>query len=257
MNYERIYRQFIEDRRCKPEPEGYTELHHILPRSMGGGDEPDNLIRMTPEDHYFAHLCLAKWHGGMQWASVVMMGMSRKDKKRLRVRARYMYGAARRQYSEASSKRQKGQPGFRGDLNGMYDRTEYSWTNVDTGEVARATKGEMWELVGGCRAHWTSVVTGERKTMLGWTIDPERIRVRSSKGKVFNFANDNGETFEGTQGAFAEQMGVSLASASRIARGLCNSPSGWRAVNDKTAQRNCEGDLEWPPSTDAGLAIAA
>lgn len=64
MDYERIYRDFIADRRAKPEPKGYSERHHIKPRSLGGTDEPDNLINLTAEDHYFAHLLLAKWLGG-------------------------------------------------------------------------------------------------------------------------------------------------------------------------------------------------
>lgn len=235
MDYARIYNEFIDDRRSKPAPEGYSEVHHILPRSMGGGNDPDNLIRLSPEDHYFAHLLLAKAHGGTQWASVVMMGMSRKDGARRWVRQRFMYGAARRRFALESSERQSGQPGLRGADNGMYDTTPHAWTNIDTGETAIATKGEMWALVGGCRAHWTSVVTGERKSMMGWTTMPERIRVRSSKGKAFHFANDNGEDFVGTQGDFAKHCGISVASASRLARGLSASSTGWRVVSKDAA----------------------
>lgn len=64
MDYARIYAEFIADRLAKqPEKPAYFEVHHIKPRSLGGGDEPENLIRLTPEDHYFAHLCLAKAKG--------------------------------------------------------------------------------------------------------------------------------------------------------------------------------------------------
>ncbi len=152
MKYARIYEQFIASRRASPAPSGYSEEHHIVPRSLGGTDDPENLIRLTPEDHYFAHCCLAKIYGGTQWASVVMMGLSRKDGKRWHIRARYMYGAARRRYAQESSARQTGQPGRRGADNGMHDPTVHSWTNVDTGETRFATKSEMWLTVGGCRA---------------------------------------------------------------------------------------------------------
>jgi hypothetical protein len=40
----------------------YYEKHHILPRCMGGGDEPENLVRLTPEEHYVAHQLLVKMH---------------------------------------------------------------------------------------------------------------------------------------------------------------------------------------------------
>lgn len=33
----------------------YTELHHITPRSLGGDDSPDNLVRLLPEEHIFIH----------------------------------------------------------------------------------------------------------------------------------------------------------------------------------------------------------
>ena len=34
------------------------EEHHILPRSLGGKDEPSNLIWLFPEEHYVAHRLL-------------------------------------------------------------------------------------------------------------------------------------------------------------------------------------------------------
>jgi len=33
----------------------YTEIHHIIPRSLGGDDNPDNLIELLPEEHLFIH----------------------------------------------------------------------------------------------------------------------------------------------------------------------------------------------------------
>lgn len=39
---------------------GYVEKHHVIPRCMGGSDEPSNLVRLTPEEHYVAHQLLVK-----------------------------------------------------------------------------------------------------------------------------------------------------------------------------------------------------
>lgn len=73
MDYHRIYLDFIKDRRAKePGLAGYSEKHHILPRSLGGDDDAENLIRLTPEDHFVAHLLLAKMHGGKMWAPVAL-----------------------------------------------------------------------------------------------------------------------------------------------------------------------------------------
>lgn len=72
MNYKNIYYTFMEycktstprDRLIKRDPNDsrinsdymYTERHHITPRHIGGTDDPDNMVVLLPEEHYFAHL---------------------------------------------------------------------------------------------------------------------------------------------------------------------------------------------------------
>ena len=56
MNYQRIYKQLT----AKDMIADYTEKHHIIPRCMGGTDDPSNLVRLTPEAHYVAHQLLVK-----------------------------------------------------------------------------------------------------------------------------------------------------------------------------------------------------
>jgi len=72
MNYARIYAAFIDDRKAKqPQAPEYFEKHHIKPRCLGGCDDPENIIRLKPEDHIFAHVLLAKWLDDRgSWAAV-------------------------------------------------------------------------------------------------------------------------------------------------------------------------------------------
>ena len=41
-------------------------IHHIIPRHMGGTDEPTNLIELTVEEHAEAHRLLYEQHGHWQ-----------------------------------------------------------------------------------------------------------------------------------------------------------------------------------------------
>lgn len=59
MNYQKIYNQIIERAKNRI-PDGYIERHHIIPKCMGGSDENHNLVALTPEEHFVAHILLIK-----------------------------------------------------------------------------------------------------------------------------------------------------------------------------------------------------
>ena len=61
--YYKTYNQLI-DKCIQMESEGYsedmyTEIHHILPRCLGGKDDKSNLVRMPIKYHIVAHLLLS------------------------------------------------------------------------------------------------------------------------------------------------------------------------------------------------------
>jgi len=239
MNYSRIYRAFIADRQQKQEISrlGYFERHHIIPRSLGGSDDDGNLIDLTPEDHFFAHLLLARIHGGYMWSALFLMGGDRWGaRKGLGLRG--AYGMARREWSDFARTIE----GKKGVENARYDHERYEWINLDTGEKRFATKGEMWASEGGCRPHWTSVVSGERNSMLGWCLVGKEPRIRGGKNKVFDFVNVNGRTFMGTQKQFCEMSGASIATASRITRHGAVSVNGWKLHGNDRMHHNLAND---------------
>lgn len=72
MNYSAVYDALINKRRASPVAENF-DRHHIVPRCLGGKDEPNNVVQMTVKEHYVAHLLLAKIHGGVLWYPVHLM----------------------------------------------------------------------------------------------------------------------------------------------------------------------------------------
>ena len=105
MNYERIYESLIEKAKNRVPPEGYIERHHIIPRCLGGEDAEDNLVALTPEEHYLAHQMLVKIHpdeGSLIYAANKMCvgHKGRRNNKR--------YGWLKRRYSEQRKKDSKG-----------------------------------------------------------------------------------------------------------------------------------------------------
>jgi hypothetical protein len=214
-----------------------TSGHHILPRSLGGSDHPSNLINLSPEDHFFAHLLLARIHGGYMWSALFLMSGDRWSNKRC-VGLRSAYGLARREWSEFA----KTIEGKKGADNGRYDHERYEWINLDTGQKRFATKGEMWASEGGCRPHWTSVVAGHKNSMLGWCLVNNQPRIRGGKNKAFVFVNIDGRKFKGTQKEFCQMSGASIATASRITRHGAVSVDGWKLEGNKRLHHNLAND---------------
>jgi hypothetical protein len=61
MNYQLIYTQLINRGKTR-ELTGYKECHHIIPKCIGGNDNPDNLVYLTAREHFIAHKLLCEIH---------------------------------------------------------------------------------------------------------------------------------------------------------------------------------------------------
>lgn len=46
------------------QPTGYTEKHHILPKSLGGLNNKENLVRLTAREHFICHHLLVRMTTG-------------------------------------------------------------------------------------------------------------------------------------------------------------------------------------------------
>ena len=42
----------------------YTERHHIIPQSLGGSNDKDNLVDLTAREHFICHWLLIKMTEG-------------------------------------------------------------------------------------------------------------------------------------------------------------------------------------------------
>ena len=98
MNYVLHYNRLIERAKTR-ELVGYSEKHHIVPKCMGGSNAKDNIVRLTPEEHYVAHQLLVFMypnHKGLLWAAVAMTNGTNKMPNR----CNKLYGGLRRQFAE-------------------------------------------------------------------------------------------------------------------------------------------------------------
>lgn len=237
MNYPRIYQAFIADRRSREDVtlllESYTEKHHILPRALGGGDEPANLIRLIPEDHFFAHLLLAKIHGGKHWLAVVLMTASHA----------MCYGQKRRLHGFAARAAQRNKAPD-GDTKARMLATQqrkaprFDFVCLATGEEFRGTTLEFQLYAGVSQASASKLATERARTAQGWALLKNKgmpVGKRDLTRRVFQ--HKNGDTFEGTTYDFRNKFDVEAGLASRLVSGAFSTRSikGWRYAGEKAA----------------------
>ena len=106
--YRRTYYNLIKTRRelnrVKSEEE-YFERHHIIPRSLGGNNSNENLVLLTPKEHFIAHLLLPKFTVG--------------EGRSKMIRARwYMFSLAKKKGYKNSSNYSKFKHDFRQSMSG-------------------------------------------------------------------------------------------------------------------------------------------
>ena len=127
------------------------ERHHVVPKCIGGSDEPENIIKIGYREHYIAHYMLAKaYDDDRLWFAFNMMRRVCEGKS-------VLYEAARKyisrcvsknnkgrkrddEYCRAVSKRNKGTLPVR-DANGRNFKVSVDDARFEYGELVHVRKG--------------------------------------------------------------------------------------------------------------------
>lgn len=117
MNYLSVYNSLIDKRKKNPlSNDVYGELHHITPKCLGGGDSPDNLVRLTAKEHYVAHHLLYKHYRTSSLAHA-WFSMLRCDPNQKRFFTAKQHEMAKTAHIEALKN------DMRGEKNSFYGKT--------------------------------------------------------------------------------------------------------------------------------------
>lgn len=93
------------------------ERHHIIPQSLGGTDEKDNLVYITPREHFICHWLLIKMTEGDERGKMLyaLQGMKAENKFQNRYHTKItarVYEKYRLEHAENHSKNMKGRPAW-------------------------------------------------------------------------------------------------------------------------------------------------
>lgn len=153
MNYTRIYGQLIDRAKTRTPPEEYVEHHHIIPRCLGGADDKENIVILTPEEHFVAHVLLVKMypeHRGLIYAVQRMTSASAVfhagRKTGLKKKHRKLYGWLKRRFSKTISEFMK--ENQTGEKNSQYNTF---WISNSMLKISKRVKRDLplplgWEI---------------------------------------------------------------------------------------------------------------
>ena len=239
MDYRRIYDDLIRTRRGLDRDQ-YTEKHHILPKSKGGSNGKDNIIRLTPREHLVAHKLLARIYDdrGM-WFALMMMsrggcrsaiGQRVSSREYELIRKRVMSLPSPWKGVKLSDEHKKkvslGSPRLSGANHPMFGKKHTEETKKRMSESSPRKSGKDHAMYG--RKH-------TEETKVKFSIRSSGINNPNADHVVRTFIHIDGSEFTGVRYDFAKHIGISTSDPglSRLINGKLMSTREWR-IKDET-----------------------
>lgn len=115
--------------KSKSHNDTYNELHHIIPRSLGGGDSSINIVKLTAREHFVCHWLLSKMLEGQNKEKMIyaLRLMCKRKLHNERITSR-VYENTKELHASAMSKRHKGK----------------KLTSEQKNALLKANKGRKW-----------------------------------------------------------------------------------------------------------------
>jgi len=144
---------------------GYTENHHIIPRSIGGSDDDSNLVSLTAKEHYIVHLLLPKMvtdslHKQKMWGAIWAM-------------------------TRLTSKTHSGQRYIKSSI--FYQKAK---ENIDFGKGNRGRKQSEEEIQKRANSHKGKKLSDDTKKKIGDANRGPKNRIPWNKGRVLGPMSD-------------------------------------------------------------------
>jgi hypothetical protein len=117
MEYEATYIRLMTNARGRVKIVGVHELHHVVPKSLGGSNDKSNIVALTYREHFLAHWLLTKFTYGSERRKMLFAlkrMISKCETHHARRITGWQYSTARIAYSLA----------MLGNRYGRYERTE-------------------------------------------------------------------------------------------------------------------------------------
>jgi hypothetical protein len=210
--YSKWYFDIISTAQTRTEDLLYFEKHHILPKSLGGKNNKENLVKLTAREHFICHWLLTKMvsntkHRYQMWnAFSCMLYRENSSQHRYKISSR-KFEIIKQAGSQIKSERFSGENnpmyGKRGDLSPHYGKI---WTDEHRKNASESHKGRL--RTEEARAKQSASTKGRKQTLehiekrkcvgskngrFGYKMTPEEIAQRTASAKRNRLLKAQGE----------------------------------------------------------------
>jgi predicted DNA-binding protein YlxM (UPF0122 family) len=116
----------------------YGEKHHIVPKSLGGSDSSDNIVKLTAREHFICHALLAEMYERytFEWYKMnhAFMMMKASNSRHIRYMNSRIYESKRHDFKVVQSYNQTG------EKNSQFGKPRSEETRLKIGNALRKTK---------------------------------------------------------------------------------------------------------------------
>lgn len=160
--YQEYINRVLDTRENKKSKTDYQEKHHIIPKSLGGSNNRENLVWLYAQEHYYAHKLLAKENPSNQGLQLAWWNMCQCNKKGKRA-----YNVSADEYAEAREKAAKANSEIRKGMKFSEEHIKHLCghgkpvVNITTGEKFSSVK-EASKKTGINASHISECCKGKR-----------------------------------------------------------------------------------------------
>ena len=147
----------------------YFHKHHIIPRHAGGTDAPDNIVRLTPEEHAEAHRLLYEEYGRWQ-DKLAWQGLAGHIGKEEIIAEKYKHRLGTKLTEEHKKKISE------------FMRGKAPWNKGKTGLLSAEHKRKLYEANKG-RKHTEATKRKQSERMMGHIVSAETKKKMSEAQK--------------------------------------------------------------------------
>jgi hypothetical protein len=108
MDYKKHYRLLCERGQVRILKNTYTEVHHVIPKCLGGGNAKENLTTLTAREHFIAHWLLSRMYPQDRKIQLAFKMMCDVNYGRRYTPSSRTVGEARKKVAELNSRHQTG-----------------------------------------------------------------------------------------------------------------------------------------------------